>query len=412
MTKKILHRSTPLKESFETIRSYPTTLKLYKISSSPFYWKRFYYKGKLFRESSGTSDLKIAKEKLLEYYNKILDNKYEIKNTHTKTINSFEMLGNEFMHQQQKLIDRFERNPRINSVDRSILNSSIIPFFGNKSIKKIVRVDLEDFFTHLSKDKKLKTTSIKKVLNLLKKIFKYAYESNLIDKLPFFPTISTIDSPRPSFSLNQYKTLISSSDDLIKIKKNVRGYEFREDMKYLVQFMVNSFIRPTDLKFLRHRNIVITDIFDDAKKRKCLEIYYEHGKTKTRRTTYSLEQCVNVYQKLKDFYSKNNEQVGNDDYIFFPMIKNREYALKVIQRLFNALLDKSELKYSNLNEANTLYSLRHSAISYRIYDGVDINIIARNANTSADMINRFYASHILNKMSSKDIQLRHKKKSN
>ena len=52
-------------------------------------------------------------------------------------------------------------------------------------------------------------------------------------------------------------------------------------LKYLIQFMMNTFIRPTDLKYLKHRNIVIEKIFDDAQKRDCLAIYYEHGKTKT-----------------------------------------------------------------------------------------------------------------------------------
>ena len=80
------------------------------------------------------------------------------------------------------------------------------------------------------------------------------------------------------------------------------------------------------------------------------------------------------------------------------------------RKSFSELLNNTKLKKSNLNENHSLYSLRHTSISLRIYDGVDINTIARNANTSVDMINRFYASHILNKMSAKEIQLRHKTK--
>jgi hypothetical protein len=173
---------------------------------------------------------------------------------------------------------------------------------------------------------------------------------------------------------------------------------------------MNTFVRPTDLKYLRHRNIVVEKIFDDAQKRDCLAIYYEHGKTKTRRITYSLESAVGIYQKLVNFYKDNNEDIKSDDYVFFPKIKNRDFALRTIQRLFNELLNNTKLKKSNLNENHSLYSLRHTSISLRIYDGVDINTIARNANTSVDMINRFYASHILNKMSAKEIQLRHKTK--
>ncbi len=409
MVKEKYHRSTPLPDSFVTLRSYPTTLKLYKTGSSKVYWMRFFYKNKLFRKSSQTENLSIAKERLVVFYNQILENK-EIEKVSEKSRYSFTHIATEFFHYQQNLIGRKERNERINSNEKSLINVHIVPYFNQKSIKTITRFDLEELFSHLSVSSKLKTTSIKKVQNLIKKLFKYAYENNIIDKLPYFPTVTTIDTPRPTFTLTQYKTLIKTSDSMIKKKIVIRGHQYREDMTYLIQFMMNTFVRPTDLKYLRHSNIVVEKIFDDAQKRDCLAIYYEHGKTKTRRITYSLESAVGIYQKLVNFYKDNNEDIKSDDYVFFPKMKNRDFALRTIQRLFNELLNNTKLKKSNLNENHSLYSLRHTSISLRIYDGVDINTIARNANTSVDMINRFYASHILNKMSAKEIQLRHKTK--
>ena len=409
MVKEKYHRSTPLPDSFVTIRSYPTTLKLYKTGSSKVYWMRFFYKNKLFRKSSQTENLSIAKDKLVLFYNQILENR-DVEKTSEKSRYSFTHIATEFFHYQQNLIGRKERNERINSNEKSLINVHIAPYFNQKSIKTITRFDLEELFSHLSVSSKLKTTSIKKVQNLIKKLFKYAYENNIIDKLPYFPTVTTIDTPRPTFTLAQYKTLIKTSDSMIKKKIVIRGHQYSEDMTYLIQFMMNTFIRPTDLKYLKHRNIVVEKIFDDAQKRDCLAIYYEHGKTKTRRITYSLESAVGIYQKLVNFYKDNNEDIKSDDYVFFPNIKNRDFALRTIQRLFNELLNNTKLKKSNLNENHSLYSLRHTSISLRIYDGVDINTIARNANTSVDMINRFYASHILNKMSAKEIQLRHKTK--
>ena len=409
MVKEKYHRSTPLPDSFVTIRSYPTTLKLYKTGSSKVYWMRFFYKNKLFRKSSQTENLSIARDKLVLFYNQILENR-DVEKTSEKSRYSFTHIATEFFHYQQNLIGRKERNERINSNEKSLINVHIAPYFNQKSIKTITRFDLEELFSHLSVSSKLKTTSIKKVQNLIKKLFKYAYENNIIDKLPYFPTVTTIDTPRPTFTLAQYKTLIKTSDSMIKKKIVIRGHQYSEDMTYLIQFMMNTFIRPTDLKYLKHRNIVVEKIFDDAQKRDCLAIYYEHGKTKTRRITYSLESAVGIYQKLVNFYKDNNEDIKSDDYVFFPNIKNRDFALRTIQRLFNELLNNTKLKKSNLNENHSLYSLRHTSISLRIYDGVDINTIARNANTSVDMINRFYASHILNKMSAKEIQLRHKTK--
>jgi hypothetical protein len=413
MVKEQIHRSTPIKDSFVTLRSYPETLKLYKTGASKVWWLRFFYKGKLYRRSSKTEILKSAKDELVTFYQSILNEKETVE---TKSLgnsrHSFSHLSIEFFHYQQLLIDREERNLRLNQIEKSLLNLHVIPYFQQKSIKKIVRTDLEEFFTHLSKVKKLKSTSVKKMQSFITKLFKYAHEHDIVDKLPYIPEVSTIDTPRPTFTLQQYKSLLKACDVLVKTKIVLRGHLFREDMKLLIQFMMNTFIRPTDLKFLKNRNIEIEKIFDDAEKRDTLAIYYEHGKTKTRRTTYSLENAVEIYKKLNEFYKRVDEGVDKDDFVFFPAIKNRDFALRTIQRLFNLLLNDAELKKSNLNEAHTLYSLRHTAISLRIYDGVDINVIARNANTSTDMINRFYASHILNKMSAREIQLRHKIKPN
>lgn len=407
------NRHNPVSTTFRNIRSFPTTLVYYKIPASKFYQMRFYYEGKYYRKSSGETDEELAREKTKEFYQNILRNKEtSIKRDITRSRTSFEKIGNELISQQQKLIDRKERNPKLNEVEKSMLTKHIVPFFKNKSIKLILRNDLEDFYLHLSKTNKLSQGSIKKLQGYLKKLFKSAYEQGLIEKQPVFPSVSTIDQPRPSFSEDQYELLKKTTYDLIKRDVVVRGHKIEHDMIWLIHFMMNTFIRPTDIKHLRHRNITETKLpVDDKYKKetKVLEIFYEHGKRKQRLPTYSMENAIHIYRKLKDFYKKKDEGTEPDDFVFLPAIKNRDFALRVIQRKFNKILETARLKKSNLNEDHSLYSLRHTAISYRVYDGVDLTIIARMANTSVDMVNRFYANHILNKMSARAIQLRHRR---
>ena len=78
-------------------------------------------------------------------------------------------------------------------------------------------------------------------------------------------------------------------------------------------------------------------------------------------------------------------------------------------RLFNHILLTSELKHSPTNELRTLYSLRHSAISFRLLDGVDVLTIANNSKTSVEMIQRFYANHLRNEENVGKIQLQNQK---
>jgi hypothetical protein len=83
-----------------------------------------------------------------------------------------------------------------------------------------------------------------------------------------------------------------------------------------------------------------------------------------------------------------------DDYVFFPEEKNRRLMLDIIGWLFNWILKDLDFKLGPHGVERTLYSLRHTAITFRlIYGGnIDLLTLARNARTSVEMIEKFYAS--------------------
>ena len=84
----------------------------------------------------------------------------------------------------------------------------------------------------------------------MSKILKHAHKLALIDKLPIFPTISQQDNPREWFTEPQYTRLMTSVDKLIEEKRVVRFHPVTKELKLLVSFLVNSFLRPADLKEL------------------------------------------------------------------------------------------------------------------------------------------------------------------
>ncbi len=54
------------------------------------------------------------------------------------------------------------------------------------------------------------------------------------------------------------------------------------------------------------------------------------------------------------------------------------------------------MKFNNKDEARTLYSLRHSGITTSLLANVNELSIAKNAATSAKMIEQYYGSTITN----------------
>ena len=80
--------------------------------------------------------------------------------------------------------------------------------------------------------------------------------------------------------------------------------------------------------------------------------------------------------------------------------------MQQLHRQFDHLLKITSLKKDALAESRTLYSLRHTAIMFRLMDsqGLDLLSLARNARTSVEMIDRFYAKHLTAEMNVELIQ--------
>jgi hypothetical protein len=105
----------------------------------------------------------------------------------------------------------------------------------------------------------------------------------------------------------------------------------------------------------------------------------------------TLQPAVRVYQEIC-----KQQLPQPDDYLFFPRIKDRTYALALMSVLFNWVLAVTDLKQSAHGKPRTLYSLRHSAITFRLLygQGIDLLTLARNARTSVEVINTHYASTV------------------
>ena len=69
-------------------------------------------------------------------------------------------------------------------------------------------------------------------------------------------------------------------------------------------------------------------------------------------------------------------------------------------------MEVTGLKSSAAGETRTLYSLRHSSIMFRLLFGrtVDTLTLARNARTSPEMIDRFYAAPLQGEMNVGELQ--------
>jgi hypothetical protein len=162
---------------------------------------------------------------------------------------------------------------------------------------------------------------------------------------------------------------------------------------WVIGFMVNSFLRPTDLKFIQHKHVEIV---------RGENLYLRLTLPETKRhkaQIVTLRPAVRIFEALRR-HAKASGYAGPDDYLFLPKVADRDSACVVLSMHFNKILNATGLKQGELGQARSLYSLRHTAIMFRLLygKGIDLLTLARNARTSVQMIEEFYASNLTAEM--------------
>jgi len=391
-------RTVPIAETMSSIgRGYPNKLVIFKIRASSYWWVRYYTQKKILKKSTKTENKKEAIEFAKKFYEDILLRERNLLPLGSSPV--FERVARELLIEQSQLIERGERSDKLNVNDKQKFDKDILPRFGGMNLKDITYKHLNQYISELSK-RDLKPATINNHLNLIHKVLSLGQRENLITTIPQFPRVKREDSPRGWFNLDEYELLRETIKDEINLKTIIRGHQITDEMRFLVTFMVNTFLRPSDIKNLRHRNIqVVND------KNTYLRIQTDTSKT-INSPIVSMQDAVGIYKDLVKFQEKMDRGIKKDDFIFFPNLPNREFALQTMRRQFDYILDKADLKVTSTGEPRTLYSCRHSAIMFRLTMGesIDLLTLARNARTSVGMIERFYAKPLEGEMNVDKIQ--------
>ena len=396
----------PLTSSIKRIRGYPDKLIYFHVASSPYFWARTYQYGKYFTKSLKTTDPAEAKERCIEFYNDKLLNGGVGKGS----VNSrrFASIGNQMLE-----IDKKRTTTRQSYDDFNRFKKRLVPFFGEVDIGNINNAKLREFLVKLQNEN-LSPATIKQYFQVLKKIFKYAVENEIIKSIPPFPKILGANgvTKRDWLELEEYKTLCDAADKMAKNHVEVRGVPVTEELKLLMQFMVNCFIRPSDLRNIKFEHIQVKENPKATKADEKRYLLLKHPKSKVHdNEVVSMPRAVFVFESLLALMKKR-KRVGKTpsgkpergyygkpgDYLFFPEYSNRTTAMAVIGRQFRKALEEAKLQTVG-DEKHSLYSLRHSAIMFRLTKGdVDTLTLAKNARTSQLMIERFYASRLTPQM--------------
>ena len=400
------HRTLPIEGSLEKVKGY-NTLTIYRMEASPYWYVRYYEDKKIYRRSTKQTNKRDAIKAAQEFFAEI---KLAKMNRLPITKRSgFEICARGLLKENKGRVERGEPSQTKHDYDEARLENDLLPYFKKYEVADIDYKVLSGYLSHVNTaERKLSTNSLKVHVSHIKTILRYAQRIGVITALPAFPSLKTIDKPRGWFNSAEYNKLHNTAKARIGTVYNKVGSKgeqqrtitLTEELYDLILFMTNTFIRPTDIRILQHKHIAIV-------RQPNQYLRLTHPPTKKHSApVISMPMAIPVYERL--LARQRTEGFGGpEDYVFQPQHgDNRDYAMRQLHRQFDQLLKITSLKKDARGEPRSLYSLRHTAIMFRLLhaDGLDLLTLARNARTSVEIIDRFYASHLTGEMNVKPLQ--------
>lgn len=323
---------------------------------------------------------------------------------------TFRILARKLVEQESQRLARGEICSASVGVLRNRLDAHVLPHFGSMEVGQVKTRDLDAFVQRLSSHA-LSSTTLSQYMVVMRKLLKLARREELLVELPEMPRIKLVTKSRSMLNVSEYHRLIQTARRLSRQQcaapkeKDSDGERERfwvqprhlilpPDLAWVISFMVNSFVRPSDIKFLQHRHITVV---------RAEHLYLRLNLPETKRhdkPIVTLRPAVRVYEAIQQ-RAREIGRAAPEDYIFLPDIKDRQYALALLGFWLKWVMREAGIaRVDSLGAARTLYSLRHTAIMYRLLygQGIDMLTLARNARTSVEMIERFYASTLSGEM--------------
>jgi hypothetical protein len=224
----------------------------------------------------------------------------------------------------------------------------------------------------------VKPHTLHKDVVLVRQVLKYALEHDWLDRMPVTPRVGKIvANPRPWLTPDEWQQLAKISLKRIKAAaKNPKVHRQREELHEMMVVLVYGMMRVGELRTLRFRNCRPLSL---NARGDCVMIAEVDGK-RGRRTIVMQEPAGAVIEKRRTEAGDNAP-----GQLVFP--EHHRDA-------FRELLDAAGLRTDGSDFARNLKSLRATAISFAVLKHQDLLLIARNAGTSVQMIDTYYAKRL------------------
>ncbi len=363
---------------------------VYKRENSPVWQCSSYLDGRNRRVSTKEESLSKAKDFAEDWYLEL-----RAKRTRGELISerTFTQTVERFVKEYEVITDG-DRNEVYVRGHKARLRNHLIPFFGKMGLSQVTSGAVQDYrIFRLNDDPNYKPparSTMHQEIVTLRQVLKTAVRHGWLNGLPDlsepYRKVQKV-SHRAWFSPDEYRQLYTATRANIKKAGNSYHRDLAEQLHDKILFMANTGIRPDEANWLEYRDIEIVE--DDATGETILEI-----EVRGKRGVGYCKSTMGAVRPFERMVERNQPEPTNR---LFPVDHKKQ---------FNRILDEQGLKTDRQGNRRTLYSLRHSYISFRLLEGADIYQIAKNCRTSVEMIEKHYAVHLKNNLDAAAINVR------
>lgn len=372
---------------------------VYKRGNSRFWQCSTYLAGKNHRVSTKEESLSHAKDFAEDWY---LELRGKLRAGELKTERTFREAAAQFLREFE-IITEGQRSPEYVAMNEMRVRVHLNPYFGDMGVSEITPGIVQEYRIYRTQNSTTgkppaRSTMHQEIVTLrqvLKTAVRHGWLKHMPDLSPPYKTSGKV-THRAWFSPEEYKQLYEATRRRATKPTRVRYKWESEQLHDYVLFMANTGLRPDEAARLEFRDVTIAD--DGYSDEKILEIEVR-GK---RGVGYckSMAGAVRPFERLRDRPRPPDDKKPKATDLIFP---------KTHRQLFNTILDEQKLKFDREGQRRTAYSLRHTYICLRLMEGADIYQIAKNCRTSVEMIEKYYASHIKNRLDAAAINIRRPK---
>jgi len=234
-------RTVPIPETLTPVPGYPQKLAVFKMAASRYWQVRCWVAGRTYRRSTQTQSLRMAQSFARQFYEQLMAERHRASEDEAQLPLfksragakargaaapaeaapqvTFGALAAQVLANEQARADRGEYALGSFQVLRNRLDLHILPRWGSLPPSVVTFPVLLEFTHVLSKT--FSSTTVSQYLVAVRKVLSHAVSMGVLEKLPEFPKIKIVTTPRGAFTPSEYWTLI-------RCARRLRGAPYRK----------------------------------------------------------------------------------------------------------------------------------------------------------------------------------------